>query len=646
MKKRIFSFLLAFIMLVGMLPVNAFAAEVSGTQIPVDNNVINISDNKFSSISSYHATLTALTIGGANVVDAYEDGKNIYVMLASDTPEDATVTTAFQSTTNKYTVEGAESSATLSGGEAVLSQKMVGKYNGRMERDSVTYTINFMREKEKTTVPVRVQANDSATTYNGVAISFTISDYFEDGEVYYLIEGDTKTALEGRNYTFRTNEGGTHTLTFGAGNVIGDCPDYVTITVEVTEIKSGIWIGQTSSNGSWDYVLFKDADGNEIEDLTVELDGKTIKVKLPKNYDPNGKITATFSLTQNNGLPLLTTTNATVGASQWNNSKYVFIAKTFTLNGGKADFSFYYCNQSPKNESAIAWKLNFEMLNDLPVLAEGVSATAEATMTAGQSYSLDLDSLFTDADGDALTYQVSVNGVAETAAADYTFSTTTAGTYTLVFTANDGKGNSTETYTVTLTVENASDTHSMIAVLPEEVAPKFYVCSGYDESGADVIGDAITFTTGATTEGMTAYTLNYPTNADSISVRAEGWGGMAFAAEENTTVTLRQVQMCVVDYDNNPAESTNKATYGEYTAVAGENGWLLAAGTEYTFTATPQNTDLKTTSQKVTLDTGAEIYTVQIMLDISNPVAITVPTGAKAQLRQITSMWWYRKAVS
>ena len=95
-----------------------------------------------------------------------------------------------------------------------------------------------------------------------------------------------------------------------------------------------------------------------------------------------------------------------------------------------------------------------EPVNNPPALAEGVEATAEATVTAGEAYSLDLTKIFTDADGDELTFTVKV-GDAEAVAADaaYSYTPEEAGTYTLLFKANDGKAEPEDSYTVVLTVE-------------------------------------------------------------------------------------------------------------------------------------------------------------------------------------------------
>ncbi|MCR4963074.1 MAG: S-layer homology domain-containing protein [Firmicutes bacterium] len=93
--------------------------------------------------------------------------------------------------------------------------------------------------------------------------------------------------------------------------------------------------------------------------------------------------------------------------------------------------------------------------NTAPTLAEGVAASATVTIPAGDSYSVDLSSIFTDADDDELTYKVSVNG-ADPVAADENYSFTPDGDgATLVFTANDGKEDSEDTYTVEIQISSS-----------------------------------------------------------------------------------------------------------------------------------------------------------------------------------------------
>ena len=641
MKKRIFSFLLALLMALSLMPANLFvtvadAIDVSGSEIPVADNVIDITDKTVGSLSKYYANAVSVTIDGATVKQAFEDGTTVYVVLESGTAKDATVGASFNTTVNKFTVSGNTGTVTLADGEAELSLTLDAKYNGRVSYGSATYKLIFQVDEVPTAVPTRLQQTDAAATYNGVALQLDVSDYFDGAQTYYLAQGDSLTPLESKYYTFLSQTGGEHTLVFAAANSVGQCPDRVTVTVQVTEIQSGAWIGWESSNGSLDYVLFSDAEGNPIQDLKVQVEGTAIRAILPQSFDASGKITAEFSLTQNGSLPLLTTKTATSGttSSRWDNSSNVFTKKTATLSSGKASLTFYYCNQSPKNESPVTWTLSYEIFNNAPVLSQGQPSAAQATVTAGQTYDLELSPLFTDAEGDALTYQVSVNGAApETAEASYRFTTDIAGTYTLVFTANDGKDTSADSYTVTLTVENMKQTDSMMVLVPAELSPRFYVCPGF-EGGVDRLGDEVETTRGATDDGLTAYTLHYPANATMLSVRTENWGGMAFPAEKEGTVTLRQVRLTVVDYENNPAASTGSVTYDGNTAAAGAEGWLLVTGREFSLKAVPtENTaTLAQASEALRLEAGAEIYTHRLMLNMQNPMAITVPTGASAQL--------------
>ena len=96
--------------------------------------------------------------------------------------------------------------------------------------------------------------------------------------------------------------------------------------------------------------------------------------------------------------------------------------------------------------------------NHAPKRKDGVEATATATIDTKTAYTLDLSTIFSDEDNDALTYYVSVDGGEKTAVSGSTYSVTydAVGAHTLVFTANDDKLDSLDTYTVTLTVEMAA----------------------------------------------------------------------------------------------------------------------------------------------------------------------------------------------
>lgn len=88
--------------------------------------------------------------------------------------------------------------------------------------------------------------------------------------------------------------------------------------------------------------------------------------------------------------------------------------------------------------------------NARPILAVEKAAVTEK-VTQDVAWTINLNGLFSDADGNPLTYKVSVNGAEAATIEGSTYTYTPAdGIHTLVFTANDGKVGSTDTYTVTL----------------------------------------------------------------------------------------------------------------------------------------------------------------------------------------------------
>ncbi len=627
---KILAMLLAAMMVIGLLPVSVFAA----TNLNVADNVIDITDRTIGSISSYYGKATALKINGATVVAAEEDGTTINITLASDTPADAVISTEFVTAVSRFTVSGTTGTVTLADGAGELSQTLDAKYNGSFSRGTATYKIVFACEEIPVDPPTCLKKTESHEVYKGLIYSIDLRGYFTSAKTYYLVNGEQKTALENSVYEYVFKEAGTYTLVFAASNDIGECSDRLTVTVKVKEIESGIWIGHNTSNGSLDSVIFTDAQGNMIDGIIVTYANKNISVTLPKTYDLAGKITATFSRTANSsGFPLASSSNAFNQGSGSKTDVY-----TNTLSNGAATRNVYLYNSAPKATSNVydTFVISYKIANDIPVLAAGISAAAEASVTAGEAYMLDLTKLFTDADGDALTYLVSINGAAAVSAdAAYSYTNNTAGTYTLVFTANDGKDTSSDTYTVTLTIKDTEQTDSMTLFVPEDITPSFFVSTGFGQDGIDEQGAAVKTEKGETQSGLTAYTISYPTNAEMISVRAEGWGGMAFPVDKDGSVTLRKVRMDAVDYENNAAESTNTVTYDGHIAEAGTNGWLLAAGRDYIFTAVPKDTTtLETVSETKTLEAGTDVYELNLMLGIKNPLTITVPTGAKAQVYQ------------
>lgn len=620
------------------LCVTSKVAEISVIPIPVltvTDNVIDITDKTVYSRSSYYAKAVNIKINGADVEKATEDGTTVNIVLDGTTGAFAEIEVEFGTELNRCTMSGHIGSVKLNNGEAQLVMPVKGQYQYNANQNAtVTYTLNFSLGEVPDVLPTRLVESDSASTYTGVALDIDLSEYFSLARKYYLVAGGQKAPLESNVYSFKTFNGGTHTLIFAASNDTGDCPDLVTVTVNVTEIKSGAWLGIETSNGNVNYVLFKDVNGEEIEGLTASIEGNSINVNLPHSYDASGKVTATFDLIQNSGLPFITTQTGTSGTASGKATENKFTEKTTTLSSGSAVFTFYLYNSNPttNNNNYSTYTINYALANTVPALAEGQAATASADITAGDTYTLDLSPIFTDADGDALTYSVKINGEAAVAAdAAYSFVPTIGGkTYTLEFFANDFMSTSAETYTVTLDVANVTATYDMTVSLPSDITPAFYITNGY-ENGVDVLGNELEFIESETADGITSYTVSVPENISEISVRDSLYGGMAFHAASGSTVVLQKVATEIIDFGDKAISGSVEVSYGEHKAVGVDGRFLLVQGNEYTFSATPENTS-KYNAKTDTLVLGADASKVSVKVAFKNPKTVKTTTGATVKL--------------
>lgn len=601
---------------------DAGVMAADAAEIPVANNVIDITDNTVATRSNiYNAKAENITVSGADVVSATEDGTTVNILLHGTTAPDATVSVKFGTKLdNNCSMTGTEGSATLTDGSASLSMTLSGKAVNKT--GTATYTLNFSLDDPPAEVPTRLVESVSVEAYTGVAKEISLEDYYENASNYYLVEGETLTELDEETYTFKTTETGEYTLTFTASNVVGTCPDYVTVTVTVTEIQSGTWVGYETSSGSMDYVLFTDASGAEIDGLTASVDGQTINVTLPQTFATNGSVTATFGLTQNGGYPFLSTKTATAGTSDGKAVNNKFTSKATTLSNGAATFTFYYFNAAPNGSNQITWKINYKVFNNIPALVEGAAVEDTQTITAGESYQVTLSDLFSDADGQPLNYKVSLNGGEYAVCdADYSYSTNVAGTYTLVFKANDGTDDSEDTYTVNLTVENSDVTYAVPVAVAESV-------EGLNFYADSLSGEELTYEEGS---------VQVPENVAAIWWKtADGCNGTA-AVSNGTSLTLQQttfvVKTALGDVDTGAAVTV---TDPDGNVVSG-NGfvYLLGSGEGYTFKAAPGSSYSNgwatntLTAQTVTEELSAEIV---VELAVKSPKTITVDKGAELKV--------------
>ncbi|MBE6914197.1 MAG: hypothetical protein E7472_04560, partial [Ruminococcaceae bacterium] len=616
----------------GSYTVTSSVATVNVSEKPaltVTDNVIDIEDlTVYYKKNIATATVVNIKIGGADVEKATQDNNtSVDIVLNGITAPDAEISVEFGHSGSRYTMSGHTATVKLADGKAQLVMTLKGAHNSITSwSDTKTYTLNFSLGAPPAVPPTRLQETDSAETYAGVALDINLGNYFSNASSYSLVEGEEKTPLDGSTYTFKTFTGGSHTLVFAASNPAGECPDTVTVTVEVTEIKSGAWLGIETSNGSVNYVQFKDAEGNEIDGLTASLEGNVIKVSVPRSYAADGKITAAFNLTQNGGLPFITTKNGASGTSSGKAVNNKFTEKTTSLSSGKAVFTFYLYNVTPSatNNPYTTYTINYAIQNEAPVRAENQPDNATAGITADQSYTLDLDGLFTDPDvGDTITgWKVSVNGgAAANAQVDgdnvYSFSTNDAGEYTLAFYGLDNYGAvSTEAYTVTLTVSNATTTYDVTVNVPDGVAPTFYYTANAQE-GTELTAE----------RSGNIYTVKVPTNVRVISWRYNGAGMSAAVSDGCEALTLIQPVFTVKAGESVDTGATVAVAHAS-NLVGQDGNYLLLSGGGYTIKATPSETYIA--GWNVAELKNQTISETEIELElVSRDVVITYPHFAE-----------------
>lgn len=289
--------------------------------------------------------------------------------------------------------------------------------------DTYTVTITAINK-----VPTRKSGVDEAaakTVIVNTPYTLDLSTIFEDPDLDSLtyqvrIDGAPEEAAD-QNYSYTPTSVGSNTLEFLANDGIANSTDTYTVTLTVKAEntppirKSGVEEeAEASVKVNETYILdlsaiFEDED----------MDALTYKVEINGGSEQSANENFTYIPTTEGTIPLC-----------------------FTANDGKFDSTDTY-----------TIILNVRPANTPPERKSGVEETTSDSIEAGKEYSLDLSTIFKDVDGDDLTYYVKINdGENQTADENYTFTPTAEGTDTLVFTANDGESDSTDTYTVTLTV--------------------------------------------------------------------------------------------------------------------------------------------------------------------------------------------------
>ncbi len=300
-------------------------------------------------------------------------------------------------------------------------------------------------------------------------------------------------------------------------------------------------------------------------------------------------------------------------------------------------------------------------VNTPPVIQSGVLNPANVTVSAGDAYTLDLRTIFEDADEDTtLTYAVSVNGAdAVSTDADYSYTPEGAGITTLAFKAGDGELES-EAYNVTLTAIETSTLTFKVA--PSGINVTFYATTGYDSDGYDLYDNnaPLTATDGGVVSGYHIYTVKVPVDTATVSFRGTDGsenvlGGMSVDVSDatNGVITLRQFEGYINSKINENYPTADQAVFivkdaGDKTATYGSTyvnsgstrfRYLLFAGGNaelYSYNAVPQGELAQTYGTGVKLNqaifSGTFTYAKSLTIPMLHTYTITAPSGADVQM--------------
>ena len=415
--------------------------------------------------------------------------KDSYTMTAS---KEATVVTDRNLATEKSTTDpNTYRSANNDGVRVAIKDP---SQNNKLYYYDLVVTIDTQSSETNTAPAIKENVVNPATADATVGTAWTLdlTTIFEDADndalTYKVKVGDAEAVAADANYSYTPTAAGTTTLVFTSNDGKADSPEY-TVTLNVTAAAGGVTWPQVTSFAVTDGYLY---DSSKVANRKVACKVKTIEIvnyTKAKESASTGymgligeiciKVEKPVSIVD--GVPTTTLVAA---------PSYLRIAKdSYTMTASKeatvvtdrnlatekstTDPNTYRSANNDGVRVAIKDpsqnnKLYYYDLvvtidtqssetNTAPAIKENVVNPATADATVGTAWTLDLTTIFEDADNDALTYKVKV-GDAEAVAADanYSYTPTAAGTTTLVFTSNDGKADSPE-YTVTLNVTAASE---------------------------------------------------------------------------------------------------------------------------------------------------------------------------------------------
>lgn len=487
MKKKLLSLLLVLVMVLGMFPMSAMAAETEA------NAGYDIKTGH-TSANGGEMVITNINISGAEVVKEQKTGDNDYagiVYLAANTDPEAELTFTldgianpfFDSLCKIFVNDKQTGTITLvSGGQKTLSEitwthKMVPawengkatiafKSQGANNRVAKNYTLEFRIQSEENTAPVLKNKDEKEiNVYVGVNESYavTLSDIWEDLEqddLKYSVSVNEATATEAAFWwQYTPTTAGIHTLVFKCKDSNGnEAEDSYTVKLHAvtmkgfdTKIQSGDYLNPAISHidiGSAETII----TGDENCEAYVLLDssfrrGDAVYFKLKlHNFNGFAQMSMDFSGERNNDGKLDTQNYIWSGTfvPTWNNKGEAEVKIAVDKNNGTTWPAL------SGNQYKIRLKLT-PTENTAPALS-GEASGSDSVMQYSD-YKVNVKNLFADTDDSWLLYSVAI-GDGEFAACgeSYVFNSKTTGEKTVKFKAEDISGSESPVYTLTLNV--------------------------------------------------------------------------------------------------------------------------------------------------------------------------------------------------
>lgn len=416
--------------------------------------------------------------------------------------------------------------------------------------------------------PVRksgVEATASASLPVKNAFTLDLGTIFEDPDtdsMTYKVKINTDPQVEAlKNYSFTPPAAGTYTLVFTANDGTIDSTD--TYTVSLTAVntapvrKSGV-----ASSKSEDITVNTDFT-IDLSTIFEDAEGDTLNYKVKKNDQPEEAIGDKPTFTPD-----------AVGT----------LTLVFKANDGIAD-----------SEDTYTVTLNVKAPNTPPSRKSSVNASVTGSVPVNKAYPISLNTIFEDIDNDNLTYKVKINGGTEVAADEnYSYTPAAIGTETLVFRANDGKADSTDTYTLELSAVNS---------IPVR------------KNGVGAVQSQII-------QVNNTYTLNLSTifedeNMDALGYKVKVNDEAEMAADESYSFTPTSVGTNTLVFRANDGISDSTEIYTVTLNVKAPNtAPVRKSGIEETFTwKKPVNTTIYVTLMHMFQDADSDPLTYKVKID-------------------------------